>query len=93
MENIDNLEEMVEMNGLERVGRRVEVLRKILRKGKDVICHDGEANFHEWGLAVSDIRGPSVSVAIVERDDGTVSLIDPRLIRFIDCLDNDGEVD
>ena len=42
---------------------------------------DGTASFHQWGLEC-DVG--SYSVAIVEREDGTIEMIAPDMIKFIE---------
>lgn len=68
--------------------RRVKV-QKFERRGNPprwVRVPNGEGLFHQWGVAFEEFEtGPgNYTVAIVERDDGTVETVDAGLVTFLE---------
>jgi hypothetical protein len=66
--------------------RRVKVFkREYNHRGTVEIVPDGEGLFHLWGVDFMEFEsGPgNYTVAIVEREDGTIEKIDADLIQFI----------
>lgn len=53
------------------------------RAGKYVSVPRGEAWFHQFGLEIDEDSGQNYSVAILEKDDGSVDSVAVHLIRFI----------
>ncbi len=82
--------------------RRVQVMKKgwrnmaepdqtgMIRSVKrSVLVNSYEASFHAWGLDSEEV-GDSIasdSVAIVEKDDGSIALVYPPFIKFLEGTD------